>query len=202
MFKEVVSLAIILGFIWNILYVEHPDTRSYTIAFVGSLLALSPFVLCWIYWMGVQEGAAPREIFSLRYWRDSRRRVRDGPGDSEVSPRPGLVDGSRREGTRDITDQHAFLRGPLEDEMVGCICFRVMAAGADTLARSESTPKAASLQVITLYIAAVSEDDSYKHGNGGSDHHGDEMKPYPILLSARSAWNWSAVSSLSGDFPR
>ncbi|KAI9055202.1 hypothetical protein LZ554_000166 [Drepanopeziza brunnea f. sp. 'monogermtubi'] len=96
MFKEVVSLAVILGFVWNILYIEHPDTRSYTIAFVGSLLALSPFVLYWIYRTGVQEGTAPREIFSLRYWRDSRRRIRDGPGDSE----------------------HAFLRGPLEDEVV------------------------------------------------------------------------------------
>ncbi|KAJ5054650.1 uncharacterized protein L3040_000916 [Drepanopeziza brunnea f. sp. 'multigermtubi'] len=150
MFKEVVSLAIILGFIWNILYVEHPDTRSYTIAFSSS-------------WTGRWE--------PTRGW------------------------------TRDITDQHAFLRGPLEDEMV-CDgnCKSKQAHGL--MVRSESTPKAASLQVITLYIAAVSEDDSYKHGNGGSDHHGDEMKPYPILLSARSAWNWSAVSSLSGDFPR
>ncbi|KAJ5054649.1 uncharacterized protein L3040_000916 [Drepanopeziza brunnea f. sp. 'multigermtubi'] len=183
MFKEVVSLAIILGFIWNILYVEHPDTRSYTIAFVGSLLALSPFVLCWIYWMGVQEGAAPREIFTklvlvLDWSMGADARVDSG------HHRPARIP-ERALGRRD-----------------GCICFRVMAAGADTLARSESTPKAASLQVITLYIAAVSEDDSYKHGNGGSDHHGDEMKPYPILLSARSAWNWSAVSSLSGDFPR
>jgi hypothetical protein len=50
MFKEIVSLAIILGFILNIIYVAHPNTTSYTIAFAFSLLALSPFVLLWRYW--------------------------------------------------------------------------------------------------------------------------------------------------------
>jgi hypothetical protein len=50
MFKEIVSLAIILGFILNIIYVAHPNTTSYTIAFVLSLIALSPFVLLWRYW--------------------------------------------------------------------------------------------------------------------------------------------------------
>jgi hypothetical protein len=50
MFKEIVSLAIILGFILNIIYVAHPNTTSYTIAFALSLLALSPFVLLWRYW--------------------------------------------------------------------------------------------------------------------------------------------------------
>ena len=50
MFKEIVSLDIILGFILNIIYVAHPNTTSYTIAFVLSLIALSPFVLLWRYW--------------------------------------------------------------------------------------------------------------------------------------------------------
>jgi hypothetical protein len=50
MFKEIISLAIILGFILNIFYVAHPNTTSYTIAFVLSLFALSPFVLLWRYW--------------------------------------------------------------------------------------------------------------------------------------------------------
>jgi hypothetical protein len=50
MFKEIVSLAIILGFILNIIYVAHPNTTSYTIAFVLSLIALSPFLLLWRYW--------------------------------------------------------------------------------------------------------------------------------------------------------
>jgi hypothetical protein len=49
MFKEIVSLAIILGFILNIIYVAHPNTTSYTIAFVLSLIALSPLVLMWRY---------------------------------------------------------------------------------------------------------------------------------------------------------
>jgi len=49
MFKEVVSLAIIMGFILNVLYVDHPNTISYTIAFVISLAAISPFVLGWKY---------------------------------------------------------------------------------------------------------------------------------------------------------
>jgi membrane protease YdiL (CAAX protease family) len=49
MFKELVSLAIIVGFILNILYVEHPDTNSYTIAFVLSMAVFSPFALAWRY---------------------------------------------------------------------------------------------------------------------------------------------------------
>jgi hypothetical protein len=48
-FKEIVSFAIILGFILNIIYVAHPNTTSYAIAFVLSLIALSPFVLLWRY---------------------------------------------------------------------------------------------------------------------------------------------------------
>jgi hypothetical protein len=49
MFKEVVSLAIIMGFIINIVYVDHPNSASYTAAFVLSLIILSPFVL-WLKW--------------------------------------------------------------------------------------------------------------------------------------------------------
>ncbi|KAK0101462.1 hypothetical protein ONS95_006634 [Cadophora gregata] len=75
MFKEVVSLAIILGFIWNILYIDHPDTRSYTIAFVGSLIVLSPFVLGWIYWGELRKGATAYEILTWRYWRQTRNRA-------------------------------------------------------------------------------------------------------------------------------
>ncbi|TVY89787.1 hypothetical protein LAWI1_G003681 [Lachnellula willkommii] len=46
MFKEVViSGAIILGFLFNIAFVAHPDTTSYTIA----LVVLSPFALWWRY---------------------------------------------------------------------------------------------------------------------------------------------------------
>jgi len=95
MFKEVVSLAIILGFIWNILYVDHPDTRSYTIAFVGSLIVLSPFVLCWIYWGELKKGATPREIMRWRYWRQSRNCVpiREAQWDGEVQQ--GLMNGMR-----------------------------------------------------------------------------------------------------------
>ncbi|KAH6681896.1 hypothetical protein B0J14DRAFT_225943 [Halenospora varia] len=48
MFKEVViSAAILLGFLLNILFVDHPNVVSYTIAFVISLGALSPFVIWW-----------------------------------------------------------------------------------------------------------------------------------------------------------
>lgn len=50
MFKEVViSGAIILGFLINIAFVAHPDVASYTIAFVISLIILSPFVFWWKY---------------------------------------------------------------------------------------------------------------------------------------------------------
>jgi hypothetical protein len=50
MFKELVSLAIIVGFILNVVYVEHPNTTSYTITFVLSLAVVSPFGLAWRYW--------------------------------------------------------------------------------------------------------------------------------------------------------
>ena len=55
MFKEIVSLAIILGFILNILFVEHPNSSTYTISFVFSLSALSPFVLLWQWKFGSAE---------------------------------------------------------------------------------------------------------------------------------------------------
>ncbi len=54
MLKEIVSLAIILGFVMNIVYVDHPNTTSYTIAFVLSLVILSPLVL-WMKWTAVME---------------------------------------------------------------------------------------------------------------------------------------------------
>ncbi|KAF4637605.1 hypothetical protein G7Y89_g469 [Cudoniella acicularis] len=48
MFKEVViSAAILLGFLLNILFVDHPNVASYTVAFVLSLIALAPFILWW-----------------------------------------------------------------------------------------------------------------------------------------------------------
>ncbi|KAG4433704.1 hypothetical protein IFR05_010813 [Cadophora sp. M221] len=102
MFKEVVSLAIILGFIWNILYVDHPDTRSYTIAFVGSFIALSPFVLGWIYWGEVKKGATPREILRWSYWRQSRNRgpIHDAQDDREVQL--GLVSRVRSGSVSDV----------------------------------------------------------------------------------------------------
>jgi len=60
MFKELVSLAIIVGFILNIFYVEHPNTTSYTIAFALSLAVLSPVALVWKYWV------TSRRLRSLR----------------------------------------------------------------------------------------------------------------------------------------
>ncbi|PBP18972.1 hypothetical protein BUE80_DR010219 [Diplocarpon rosae] len=94
MFKEVVSLAIILGFIWNILYIDHPDTKSYTVGFVGSLAALSPFVLGWICWCESQKGVALREILSVRYWREIRSRA-PAAAEHDGGVRLGLVNASR-----------------------------------------------------------------------------------------------------------
>lgn len=50
MFKEVVSTAIILGWVLNFAFVDHPDRKSYTIAFVISLLFECPFLAAWRYW--------------------------------------------------------------------------------------------------------------------------------------------------------
>jgi hypothetical protein len=60
MFKEVVSLAIIAGFIANIVCVEHPNTTSYTIGFVLSMAVMSPFALAWRY------RASARQLRAMR----------------------------------------------------------------------------------------------------------------------------------------
>lgn len=60
MFKELVSLAIIVGFTLNIFYVEHPNRTSYTIAFALSLAVVSPIALGWKYWV------TSRRLRSLR----------------------------------------------------------------------------------------------------------------------------------------
>jgi len=52
MFKEVVSGAIIIGFVLNLAFVDHPDQKSYTIAFVLALLMESPVLVVWWYWWG------------------------------------------------------------------------------------------------------------------------------------------------------
>ena len=61
MFKEVVSLAIIAGFVVNILYVPHPNSTSYTVAFILSLAAMAPFILVWKYWARARAIRAARE---------------------------------------------------------------------------------------------------------------------------------------------
>lgn len=61
MFKELVSLAIIVGFILNIFYVEHPNTTSYTIAFVLGMALFSPFALAWRYRAFLGQLRAVRE---------------------------------------------------------------------------------------------------------------------------------------------
>lgn len=49
MFEEVVSLAVILSFVLNIIYVPHPNGLSYTFGFLLSLAIMAPFVLWWRY---------------------------------------------------------------------------------------------------------------------------------------------------------
>ncbi|CZR66259.1 uncharacterized protein PAC_16160 [Phialocephala subalpina] len=61
MFKEVVSLAIITGFVVNILYVPHPNSTSYTVAFILSLAAMAPFILVWKYWARARAIRAARD---------------------------------------------------------------------------------------------------------------------------------------------
>ncbi|KAH7395777.1 hypothetical protein BKA64DRAFT_69277 [Cadophora sp. MPI-SDFR-AT-0126] len=119
MFKEVVSLAIILGFIWNILCVDHPGTQSYTIAFVGSLIVLSPFVLGWLYRSELRKGATPREVLSWRYWRQSRNRmsIHEAQGHREVQL--GLVSGVRtpsRSGSVSDVEDRTVLRASADVE--------------------------------------------------------------------------------------
>lgn len=60
MFKEVVSLAIIMSFIFNIIYVDHPNTTSYTVYFSLSLAAMAPFCLACHYWF-LRKEATERE---------------------------------------------------------------------------------------------------------------------------------------------
>jgi hypothetical protein len=66
MFKEVVSLAIILGFIINIIYVDHPDTKSYTAAFVLSLVVLSPGVAVVLYRRSLRKRRELKEMEEMR----------------------------------------------------------------------------------------------------------------------------------------
>lgn len=47
MFKEVVSGAIMIGFVLNLAFVDHPDQKSYTIAFVIALVMECPFLAVW-----------------------------------------------------------------------------------------------------------------------------------------------------------
>jgi len=64
MFKEIVSLAIITGFILNIIFVDHPNTASYTLYFVVSLAAFTPFILGWRWWFS--RAAARDGIVDMR----------------------------------------------------------------------------------------------------------------------------------------
>ena len=59
MMKEVVSLAIILSFIMNLVFVPHPNSSSYTIYFVLSLLAISPFLALWRLWFSSRAATEP-----------------------------------------------------------------------------------------------------------------------------------------------
>ncbi|KAL2074099.1 hypothetical protein VTL71DRAFT_7877 [Oculimacula yallundae] len=102
MFKEIVSLAIILGFIWNIIYVEHPDSRSYTIAFVGSLVVLAAFGGGWICWREVRNGASMREVLRWRYWKHLRGRVSNHEAENDSEIRLGLMSGVRSGTVSDV----------------------------------------------------------------------------------------------------
>ncbi|KAK2629105.1 hypothetical protein QTJ16_002208 [Diplocarpon rosae] len=114
MFKEVVSLAIILGFIWNLLYIDHPDTKSYTIAFVGSLAALSPLVLGWICWRESKKGVTFRETLSVRYWREIRSRA-PAPDEPDGGARLGVVNASRESLAGDLEAAVDMGKGSGED---------------------------------------------------------------------------------------
>jgi hypothetical protein len=67
MLKEVVSLAIILSFIINLVFVPHPNSSSYTIYFVLSLLAISPFLALWRLWLSPRAARElePRDVASM-----------------------------------------------------------------------------------------------------------------------------------------
>lgn len=122
MFKEAVSLAIVLGFMWNILYVDHPNARSYTLAFLGSLVGLSPFVLAWLYWCEVSKGTAPRDVLSWRYWHHSKSRGlrRQTGGDDGVRLRAvssGIHETRSVSGERDDASSEA--KADIEKGMIG-----------------------------------------------------------------------------------
>ena len=78
MYKEVVSLAIIIGWFLNFFYVEHPDTKSYTLYFSISLLGLSPFVLLWKYW--ISKTSTPKEELAVSGIMDVARSLEEGVG--------------------------------------------------------------------------------------------------------------------------
>jgi len=61
MFKEIVSLAIIMSFIFNIIYVDHPNKASYTVYFSLSLAAMTPFYLACHYWSARREAMEREE---------------------------------------------------------------------------------------------------------------------------------------------
>jgi membrane protein implicated in regulation of membrane protease activity len=50
MLEIIVTAAIILGFVLNIFFVDHPDTTSYTAAFVLSLLVEGVILGLWWLW--------------------------------------------------------------------------------------------------------------------------------------------------------
>ena len=88
MFKELVTLAIIVGFVLNILYVEHPDTSSYTIAFVVCMAVFSPFALAW------------RHRVSLRKFFSARK----ADGETEVQPPVGVSEVRLSKGVKPSAD--------------------------------------------------------------------------------------------------
>lgn len=51
MYEEIVSLAIIMDFILNLLYVDHPNNTSITVLFVVSLAVIAPPALGLRYWL-------------------------------------------------------------------------------------------------------------------------------------------------------
>ena len=51
MYEELVSLAIIVDFILNLLYVDHPNKTSMTVLFVVSLAVIAPPALGLRYWL-------------------------------------------------------------------------------------------------------------------------------------------------------
>jgi hypothetical protein len=55
------SLAIILCFIANLLWVDHPNYQSYTLYFALSVLVLAPFFLTWKFWISQTASEAALE---------------------------------------------------------------------------------------------------------------------------------------------